>query len=188
MTVRSSGAAAESDPTWRVRVATSRPVPGIGSTSRILRRLVEGSVMPSYMHLLDTPIDFKKIADRVHAAYKLGAPYDRELTESEQMAQESGGTDRCGHRLAGEPRPKTKRRHDAGFSSRCLDCLPAATGNRPQRAPRGRQPPAPPSGPCRRRATRATGVRAGRRGDHSPRLIQPTHRCREHVERRDTSD
>ena len=50
--------------------------------------LVEGSVMPTYVHLLETPIDFDKIADRVHAAYKLGAPYDRELTESAEMARQ----------------------------------------------------------------------------------------------------
>jgi cytochrome c oxidase cbb3-type subunit I/II len=47
----------------------------------------EDSVMPSYAHLLDTPIDFDKIADRVWAAHMLGAPYDRELTESADMAR-----------------------------------------------------------------------------------------------------
>ena len=47
----------------------------------------EASVMPSFVHLLDTPLDFDKIADRVHAAHKLGAPYDRELTESAEMAR-----------------------------------------------------------------------------------------------------
>ncbi|MGI9472982.1 MAG: cytochrome-c oxidase, cbb3-type subunit II [Rubripirellula sp.] len=48
----------------------------------------EASVMPSYAHLLDTSIDFDKIEDRVKAAYALGAPYDRELTESAQMARD----------------------------------------------------------------------------------------------------
>jgi cytochrome c oxidase cbb3-type subunit I/II len=50
--------------------------------------LVEGSVMPAYTHLLSTSLDFDKIADRVHAAHKLGAPYDRELTESAEMARQ----------------------------------------------------------------------------------------------------
>jgi cytochrome c oxidase cbb3-type subunit I/II len=48
----------------------------------------ETSVMPSFVHLLDTPIDFDKIADRVHAAHMLGAPYERELTDSAEMAKE----------------------------------------------------------------------------------------------------
>ncbi len=48
----------------------------------------EDSVMPSYVHLLDTPIDFDKIPERVRAAHLLGAPYDRELTEAAQMARE----------------------------------------------------------------------------------------------------
>jgi cytochrome c oxidase cbb3-type subunit I/II len=49
--------------------------------------LVEGSVMPSYIHLLETSIDFNKIQDRVDAAHMLGAPYDRELTEAPEMAR-----------------------------------------------------------------------------------------------------
>ncbi|MEM8670625.1 MAG: cytochrome-c oxidase, cbb3-type subunit I [Planctomycetota bacterium] len=48
--------------------------------------LNEASVMPAYVHLLDTKIDFKKIPDRVRAAHMLGAPYDRELTEAVEMA------------------------------------------------------------------------------------------------------
>ncbi len=48
----------------------------------------KASVMPSFEHLLDTPIDFKKVADRVWAAHLLGAPYDRELTEGPEMARE----------------------------------------------------------------------------------------------------
>jgi cytochrome c oxidase cbb3-type subunit I/II len=47
----------------------------------------EDSVMPSYVHLLDTAIDFDKIPDRVYAAHMLGAPYDRELTEAAEMAR-----------------------------------------------------------------------------------------------------
>jgi cytochrome c oxidase cbb3-type subunit I/II len=47
----------------------------------------EHSVMPSYVHLLDTPLDFKKITDRVWAAHMLGAPYDRELSEAPEMAR-----------------------------------------------------------------------------------------------------
>lgn len=47
----------------------------------------EGSVMPSYEHLLNTSIDFKKVSDRVWAANLLGAPYDEELTEGPAMAE-----------------------------------------------------------------------------------------------------
>lgn len=46
-----------------------------------------GSVMPIYDHLLDTAVDFKKVADRVWAAHLLGAEYDKELTEGPEMAQ-----------------------------------------------------------------------------------------------------
>jgi len=51
------------------------------------QQIVDGSVMPSFIHLLETPLDFKKIADRVWAANKLGAPYDRELSEAPEMAK-----------------------------------------------------------------------------------------------------
>ena len=51
------------------------------------QKLVDGSVMPSFEHLLNASIDFDKIADRVHAAAMLGAPYDRELTDSAEMAR-----------------------------------------------------------------------------------------------------
>ena len=51
------------------------------------QEVVEGSVMPSFEHLLETPLDFKKISDRVWAAEKLGAPYTRELTEAPEMAK-----------------------------------------------------------------------------------------------------
>jgi cytochrome c oxidase cbb3-type subunit I/II len=47
----------------------------------------EDSVMPSYEHLLETPIDFEKVTDRVWAAHMLGAPYDRALTEAPAMAR-----------------------------------------------------------------------------------------------------
>jgi cytochrome c oxidase cbb3-type subunit I/II len=51
--------------------------------------LVEGSVMPPFVHLLDTPIDFDKIGERVWAANMLGAPYsERDLTESDAVARE----------------------------------------------------------------------------------------------------
>jgi cytochrome c oxidase cbb3-type subunit I/II len=52
------------------------------------QRLNEDSVMPSYAHLLDTKINFKRIPDRVHAAHMLGAPYDRELKEAVEMAKQ----------------------------------------------------------------------------------------------------
>jgi cytochrome c oxidase cbb3-type subunit I/II len=46
-----------------------------------------GSVMPSYEHLLNTPIDFQKVSDRVWAAHLLGAPYDEELIHGPAMAE-----------------------------------------------------------------------------------------------------
>lgn len=52
------------------------------------QQVVDGSVMPAFIHLLETPLDFKKISDRVWAANKLGAPYDRELTEAPEMAKQ----------------------------------------------------------------------------------------------------
>ena len=47
-----------------------------------------GSVMPAYPHLMTRTLNFSTIQDRVNAAHALGAPYDRELTEAEQMARE----------------------------------------------------------------------------------------------------
>src|SRR6056297_3450991 len=47
----------------------------------------EASVMPSYEHLLSTPIDFEKITDRVWAAHVLGADYDAELTQAPEIAK-----------------------------------------------------------------------------------------------------
>ncbi|MFK8110586.1 MAG: cytochrome-c oxidase, cbb3-type subunit II [Rubripirellula sp.] len=47
----------------------------------------ETSVMPSFVHLLNTPLDFDKIAQRVKAAKALGVPYDRELTDTVAMAK-----------------------------------------------------------------------------------------------------
>jgi len=55
------------------------------------QQVVDGSVMPAFVHLLETPLDFKKISDRVWAANKLGAPYDRELTEAPEMAKQQAG-------------------------------------------------------------------------------------------------
>ena len=46
-----------------------------------------GSVMPSYKHLLKERLNFGLIPDRVWAANYLGAPYDRELTDSVEMAK-----------------------------------------------------------------------------------------------------
>jgi cytochrome c oxidase cbb3-type subunit I/II len=42
----------------------------------------EKSPMPSFAHLLDTPIDFDKVTDRVRAARMLGAPYDEQTVEN----------------------------------------------------------------------------------------------------------
>jgi cytochrome c oxidase cbb3-type subunit I/II len=50
-------------------------------------KFVTGSVMPSYKHLLEQKLNFKEIQKRVDAAAFLGAPYDKELTEAESMAQ-----------------------------------------------------------------------------------------------------
>ncbi|TWU45228.1 hypothetical protein Q31b_03990 [Novipirellula aureliae] len=46
-----------------------------------------GSVMPSYIHLLETSLNFERTKDRVWAARTLGAPYDFELEEAPQMAR-----------------------------------------------------------------------------------------------------
>jgi cytochrome c oxidase cbb3-type subunit I/II len=51
------------------------------------QQVVVGSVMPSYVHLLETSLDFNKITDRVWAANMLGAPYDKELNEAPEMAR-----------------------------------------------------------------------------------------------------
>lgn len=48
--------------------------------------VAEGSVMPIYKHLLDNDLKFSGIPPLVQTAHKLGAPYDRELTEAEAMA------------------------------------------------------------------------------------------------------
>ncbi len=47
----------------------------------------EGSVMPSYKHLIETDLDFKAIGPLVQTAAKLGAPYEKELSEWEEMAR-----------------------------------------------------------------------------------------------------
>ncbi|GIW99146.1 MAG: bifunctional cbb3-type cytochrome C oxidase subunit I/II [Pirellulaceae bacterium] len=47
----------------------------------------EGSVMPSYKHLIEQDLNFKAIGPLVETAAKLGAPYDRELSEWESMAR-----------------------------------------------------------------------------------------------------
>jgi cytochrome c oxidase cbb3-type subunit I/II len=46
-----------------------------------------GTVMPSYQHLLTERLNFGEIGKRVEAAYFLGAPYDKELKDSEAMAR-----------------------------------------------------------------------------------------------------
>jgi cytochrome c oxidase cbb3-type subunit I/II len=43
--------------------------------------------MPSYEHLMNTKIDFKKVTDRVWAAHLLGAPYKEELTNGPALAE-----------------------------------------------------------------------------------------------------
>jgi len=49
---------------------------------------LEKSVMPSYEHLLNTAIDFKKVTDRVWAAHSLGAEYsETELKEAPAIAE-----------------------------------------------------------------------------------------------------
>ncbi len=50
--------------------------------------MTEGSVMPAYSHLMNSKLNFKTIPARVQAAAWLGAPYDRELSESIDMAKE----------------------------------------------------------------------------------------------------
>jgi cytochrome c oxidase cbb3-type subunit I/II len=50
-------------------------------------KTAEGSVMPSYKHLLLERLNFKEIPKRVRAAHYLGAPYEKELTDSEALAR-----------------------------------------------------------------------------------------------------
>lgn len=51
-------------------------------------RVSPGSVMPSYQHLLDKDLKFEAIAPHVQAAAYLGAPYDKELTDTEALARQ----------------------------------------------------------------------------------------------------
>ncbi|EMI18053.1 Cytochrome C oxidase, monohem subunit/FixO [Rhodopirellula maiorica SM1] len=46
-----------------------------------------GSVMPSYVHLLDTKINFEMIPERVWAAQAMGAPYDFDIADSADIAR-----------------------------------------------------------------------------------------------------
>ncbi|MEQ1825243.1 MAG: cytochrome-c oxidase, cbb3-type subunit I, partial [Pirellula sp.] len=50
-------------------------------------KFIEGSIMPSYTHLLEEKLNFDEIQQHVQAAYYLGAPYEKELTEAKSMAQ-----------------------------------------------------------------------------------------------------
>lgn len=47
-----------------------------------------GSIMPSYAHLLSEDLNFDAIQPLVKTAHLLGAPYDRELTDSADMARQ----------------------------------------------------------------------------------------------------
>jgi cytochrome c oxidase cbb3-type subunit I/II len=47
----------------------------------------EGSVMPSYRHLLEERLNFKEIEPRVRAAQFLGAKYDFDLSQSGELAK-----------------------------------------------------------------------------------------------------
>ena len=44
--------------------------------------------MPAYPHLMTRALNFRSIEARIHAAATLGAPWERELTDSEAMAKE----------------------------------------------------------------------------------------------------
>ena len=50
--------------------------------------VVQGSVMPAYPRLETRPLNFSTIQERVQAAAYLGAFYDRELDQAEEMARE----------------------------------------------------------------------------------------------------
>ncbi len=50
----------------------------------------EGSVMPSYDHLLTADLKFSGIAQLVKTAHMLGAPYDKELEDSDSLARRQG--------------------------------------------------------------------------------------------------
>ena len=75
--------------------------------------MTKGSVMPAYPHLRLTKLNFGEIPARIQAAALLGAPYDRELEEAEEMAREQarqivkelveqGGVDKIKHPKTGE--------------------------------------------------------------------------------------
>lgn len=68
------------------------------------REYNESSVMPSYEHLLTRPINYNSVPSRVQAAYYLGAPYTRELTEGSAMAKEQAA--KIMHELISQGDPK----------------------------------------------------------------------------------
>jgi cytochrome c oxidase cbb3-type subunit I/II len=50
--------------------------------------MTQGSVMPAYPHLIANELNYRSLPARIRAAAMLGAPYERELTESVEMAKE----------------------------------------------------------------------------------------------------
>ena len=51
------------------------------------RKEEKGSMMPAYVHLLDTPLDFEEITTLVERAKEMGVPYDKELTMAPALAR-----------------------------------------------------------------------------------------------------
>ena len=82
-----------------------------------------GSIMPAYPWLSERDLNFGSIQARVNAAAFLGAKYDRELTDAEEMAREQAREIAAKNRRTWRPGRngrETGHRHDR---------LPAATGH-----------------------------------------------------------
>ncbi len=108
--------------------------------------LVKDSIMPAYPEFETTPLNFKTIQERVNAVAYLGAPYQRELTEAEQMARDQATL------LAAEI---VKQQGPPGLEDKQVVALIAylqrlgtdLTATPPAKSPEG----APPSAPLARR-------------------------------------
>lgn len=51
------------------------------------RAKTEGSVMPSFSHLLATKLDLDSLENRLNAEQQLGTPYDQELDQADELAK-----------------------------------------------------------------------------------------------------
>ena len=72
--------------------------------------ITKGSIMPAYGHLLTRELNLRNVPQRVQAAAYLGAPYDRELTDSTAMAKDQAK--QIAWELAQQGGPTTFINHD----------------------------------------------------------------------------